>query len=77
VTFAKDRNLEHTAVAEERALLRDALARGMGALSVAAVKREFEHRVDAGEFVEVSQRPDVPGPRLYLARDDHARAGDD
>jgi conjugative relaxase-like TrwC/TraI family protein len=61
VTFAKDRQLERTAVADERALLRDALTRGMGALSFAAVKSEFEHRVDAGEFVELSQRPDVPG----------------
>jgi hypothetical protein len=76
VTFAKDRQLERTAVAEERALLRDALTRGMGALPFAAVKREFDHRVDAGEFVEVSQRPDVSG-RLHHARDDRARAGDD
>jgi conjugative relaxase-like TrwC/TraI family protein len=68
VTFAKDRNLERTAVAEERALLRDALTRGMGVLSVAAAKREFEHRVDTGEFVEVSQRPDVPG-RAFTSRE--------
>jgi conjugative relaxase-like TrwC/TraI family protein len=68
VTFAKDRQLERTAVAEERALLRDALTRGMGALSFATVKTEFEHRVDAGEFVEVSQRPDVSG-RAFTSRE--------
>jgi hypothetical protein len=30
VTFAKDRNLDRDAVVDERALLRDALTRGMG-----------------------------------------------
>jgi conjugative relaxase-like TrwC/TraI family protein len=68
VTFAKDRNLERTTVAEERALLRDALTRGMGVLSLAAAKREFEQRIEAGEFVEVSQWPDVPG-RAFTTRE--------
>jgi dihydrofolate synthase/folylpolyglutamate synthase len=53
VTFATDRNLERTAVVEERALLRDALTRGMRAVSLAAVKAECEHRLDAGECVAV------------------------
>jgi len=68
VTFAKDRNIERTAVVEERALLRDALTRGMGAVSLAAAKAEFEHRVEEGEFVAVDQRPDLPG-RAFTTRE--------
>jgi conjugative relaxase-like TrwC/TraI family protein len=68
VTFAKDRNIERTAVVEERALLRDALTRGMGAVSLAAAKAEFEHRVEAAEFVAVDQRPDLPG-RAFTTRE--------
>jgi conjugative relaxase-like TrwC/TraI family protein len=67
VTFAKDRNLERAAVVDERALLRDALTRGMGALSFAAVRAEFDHRVEAGEFVE-DQRPGAPG-RAFTTRE--------
>jgi conjugative relaxase-like TrwC/TraI family protein len=68
VTFAKDRNLERTAVVDERAILRDALTLGMGTLPFAAVSSEFEHRVEAGEFVEVNQRPGAPG-RAFTTRE--------
>jgi conjugative relaxase-like TrwC/TraI family protein len=68
VTFAKDRNLERAAVVDERALLRDALTRGMGALPFATARAEFEHCVEAGEFVEVDQRPGVPG-RAFTTRE--------
>jgi hypothetical protein len=77
VTVAQDRQLERTAVAEERTLFCDALTRGMGALPFAAVKTEFERRVDAASFVEVSQAARRPSPRLHYARGDRARAGHD
>jgi conjugative relaxase-like TrwC/TraI family protein len=68
VTFAKDRNFERAAVVDERALLRDALIRGMGARSFAAVRAEFECCVEAGEFVPMDQPPGVPG-RTFTTRE--------
>jgi conjugative relaxase-like TrwC/TraI family protein len=61
VTFAKERNMERDAVVDERALLRDALTRSMGHVTVTAMKGEFERRVAAGEFVAVTQPPGIPG----------------
>jgi conjugative relaxase-like TrwC/TraI family protein len=59
VTFSKERNLEREAVADERALLRDALKRSMGDATFGEVKAEFEKRAQSGEFVETSNR--APG----------------
>jgi transcriptional regulator with XRE-family HTH domain/flagellar biosynthesis GTPase FlhF len=59
LTYSREKNLERDAVAEERALLRDALKRSMGDATVAEVKAEFEKRVQAGEFIETSNR--APG----------------
>ncbi len=59
VTFSKERNLEREAVADERALLRDALKRSMGEATFGEVKAEFEKRVQSGEFIEASHR--APG----------------
>jgi conjugative relaxase-like TrwC/TraI family protein len=56
VTFSKERNLEREAVTDERALLRDALKRSMGDATFGEVKAEFEKRVQAGEFIETSNR---------------------
>src|SRR2546428_10366075 len=61
VTFAKDRNLEREAVVDERAVVRDALMRSMGELSVVEIKADFEQRVEAGEFVLVEPTPGAPG----------------
>jgi ATP-dependent exoDNAse (exonuclease V) alpha subunit len=61
VTFAKERNLERDAVVDERALLRDALTRSMGEVTVTGIKAQFEQRMAAGEFVAVTQPPGVPG----------------
>jgi ATP-dependent exoDNAse (exonuclease V) alpha subunit len=58
-TYSREKNLEREAVAEERDLLRDALKRSMGGATVAEVKAEFEKRVQAGEFIETSNR--APG----------------
>jgi conjugative relaxase-like TrwC/TraI family protein len=68
VTFAKERNFERSAVVDERAVLRDALTRGMRAVSLATVRDEFEHRVEAGEFVARAQPTGVPG-RAFTTRE--------
>src|SRR6266403_1006517 len=59
LAYSREKNLERDAVAEERDLLRDALKRSMGDATVAEVKAEFENCVQAGEFIETSNR--APG----------------
>src|SRR5438477_677078 len=72
LTYSREKNLEREAVAEERELLRDALKRSMGDATVAKVKTEFEKRVQAGEFIETSNR--APG-RAFTTSEmiDHER----
>ena len=72
VAYSRGKNLERQAVAEERELLRDALKRSMGHATVAEVKAEFEKRVQAGEFIETSNR--APG-RAFTTSEmiDHER----
>jgi conjugative relaxase-like TrwC/TraI family protein len=50
VTFARDSIFEREAVADERAILRDALRRGMGETSYRDIRQEFDRRQSAGEF---------------------------
>jgi len=50
VTFARERSFEREAVTDERALLRDALRRGMSETTYAEVRANFERRLTAGEF---------------------------
>jgi conjugative relaxase-like TrwC/TraI family protein len=59
IHYAREKNLEREAVADERALLGDALKRSMGEATFSEVKVEFEKRVQAGEFIETSHR--APG----------------
>jgi conjugative relaxase-like TrwC/TraI family protein len=59
VHYSREKNLEREAVSDERALLRDALKRSMGEATFGEVKAEFEKRVEAGEFIETSNR--APG----------------
>jgi hypothetical protein len=61
VTYAKDRNLEREAVVDERDLVRDALKRSMGELTLDASKGELAERVAAGEFIGAAQPPGAPG----------------
>ena len=68
VTFAKERNLEREAVVDERSLLRDALRRSMGEVTVGAIRTEFERRITTDEFIAVPQSPGVPG-RAFTTRD--------
>jgi conjugative relaxase-like TrwC/TraI family protein len=62
MAFSKDRNMEREAIADERELLRDALKRSMGKMTLAEVRADFEKRVAVGEFIEVEQRKGIPSP---------------
>ena len=53
VTFARESIFEREAVADERAILRDALRRGMGEASYRDIRREFDSRREAGELRSV------------------------
>ena len=55
VTWARDRVFERSAVQDRRAILETALVRGMGETTYAQVRQEFERRIEAGEFREVSR----------------------
>jgi conjugative relaxase-like TrwC/TraI family protein len=68
VAFAKERNLEREAVVDERALIRDALKRSIGELSVGEIKADFEKRVEAGEFVALELTSGAPG-RAFTTRE--------
>jgi conjugative relaxase-like TrwC/TraI family protein len=54
VTWARDHVFERSAVQDRRAILETALVRGMGETTYAQVRHEFERRIEAGEFREVS-----------------------
>jgi conjugative relaxase-like TrwC/TraI family protein len=68
LTFAKDRNFEREAVVDERSLLRDALKRSMGDVSVDGVRTALETRVATGEFVATAQPPGAAG-RAFTTRE--------
>jgi len=57
VSFSKARNFERDAVIDERAIMRDALRRGMGEVTYGEVAANFQKREAAGEFLKV----EVPG----------------
>jgi len=54
LTWARDHVFERSAVQDRRAILETALVRGMGETTYAQVWQEFERRIEAGEFREVS-----------------------
>lgn len=56
VTWARDHVFERAALQDRRAILETALARGMGETTYARIQQEFERRIEAGEFREVSHR---------------------
>jgi conjugative relaxase-like TrwC/TraI family protein len=65
LTYARDRNIEREAVADERVLLRDALKRSLGEASLSDIQSALKSRIRSGEFVEVKHesRPQ-PGRSL-------------
>src|SRR5581483_4833713 len=67
VTFARERSFEREAVMDERALYRDSLRRGMGETTYAAVRKDFERRVAAGEFQRVAAQKHETGRKFTTA----------
>jgi conjugative relaxase-like TrwC/TraI family protein len=64
VSYAKERNFEREAVVDKRAIMRDALRRGMGDLTFNQVRDKFEHRHAIGEFRTVAAQKHDTGLRL-------------
>jgi conjugative relaxase-like TrwC/TraI family protein len=62
LTFARDRGFERESVQDERALLVDAMRRGMGETTYPEVRATFEARIASGEFQL------VPGEKHDSAR---------
>jgi conjugative relaxase-like TrwC/TraI family protein len=62
VTFARESIFEREAVADQRAILRDALRRGMGEATYKEIRAEFDRRSEAGEFRS------VPGEKYSSGR---------
>src|SRR6202034_4612659 len=56
LTYARDKNLERQAVADERELMRDALKRSMGEASFAEIRERFEKSIQSGDFIEVENK---------------------
>ena len=67
VTFSRDKNFEREAVVDERAIVRDALRRGMGEITFAQVRGNLSARLASGEFQTV-ERHHIPGRQLTTAR---------
>jgi conjugative relaxase-like TrwC/TraI family protein len=72
MTYARDKNLEREAVADERDLIRDAVKRASGQATYRDVRANFETRRRSGEFLEMpamkgsaAHRFTTPGMREY------------
>ncbi|MGB6130962.1 MAG: MobF family relaxase [Acidobacteriaceae bacterium] len=68
VTFSRDKNFEREAVIDERALVRDALRRGMGEITYGPVRANLNARIASGEFQTVERPHSMPGRKLTTAR---------
>ncbi len=66
--YSTERNLEREAVADERALLRDALNRSMGQATFAEVKSGLERKAQAGELTELQEHSNSPS-RAFTTRE--------
>ena len=67
VTFSRDKNFEREAVVDERAIVRDALRRGMGEITYAQVRSDLTARLASGEFQTV-ERQHAPGRQFTTTR---------
>ena len=56
LTYARDKNFERHAVADERELMRDALKRSMGEASFAEIRERFEKSIQSDDFVAVESK---------------------
>jgi conjugative relaxase-like TrwC/TraI family protein len=64
LTYAREKNLEREAVADERDLMRDALKRSMGDATLQEVRAEFNQRVESRELIEANRAAHEPS-RFY------------
>jgi conjugative relaxase-like TrwC/TraI family protein len=67
VTFSRDKNFEREAVVDERAIVRDALRRGMGEITYDQVRGNLATRLSSGEFQTV-ERQHAPSRQFTTAR---------
>jgi conjugative relaxase-like TrwC/TraI family protein len=67
LTFARDRSFEREAVIDERAILADAMRRGMGETTYPEVRAGFDARVASGEFRSVAGQKHDTGRRFTTA----------
>jgi len=68
VTFSREKNFEREAVVDERAIVRDALRRGMGYITYSQVRANLNSRVASGEFQTVERQSNMPGRKFTTAR---------
>jgi conjugative relaxase-like TrwC/TraI family protein len=68
LTFARDKNFEHEAVVDERALIRDGLRRGMGEVTYAQVRGNLDARLASGEFQIIDRGQNTPARQFTTAR---------
>jgi conjugative relaxase-like TrwC/TraI family protein len=68
MTFSRDKNFEREAVVDERALVRDALRRGMGDVTYPQVRAHLNARLVSGEFQIVERSQSVPGRQFTTAK---------
>src|SRR5437867_509337 len=73
VTWARDRQMEREAVADERELVRDALRRSMGQTTFSEIRADLDRRIAAGEFVAVEPGSLTTREMMDLERDNIAR----
>jgi conjugative relaxase-like TrwC/TraI family protein len=55
--YAREKNFERDAVADERAIMRDALRRGMGEASLARTREEFNRQIEQRGFIQKDTQP--------------------
>jgi len=67
VTFSRDKNFEREAVVDERAIVRDALRRGMGDITYSQIRGNLTARLASGEFQAV-ERSHAPARQFTTAR---------
>jgi flagellar biosynthesis GTPase FlhF len=57
LAYAREKNFERDAVADERAIMRDALRRGMGEASLAGTREEFNRQIAQRGFIQTDNQP--------------------
>ena len=76
VTFSRDKNFEREAVVDERAIVRDALRRGMGEITYAQVRGNLDCPPRTQENSRRWNAQHTPGRQFTTARDHRSGTGD-